>query len=162
MTDRDLASLFEYPDENYMAALRACGLSAGFEGLSLEKLQEAFIQAFDLNPDAALDIGWHLYGENYERGEFLLKMRSELRRFGLAESRELPDHMTHVLRVLFRMDEDERSRFAESYLQPALSKIAAALEKAGSPFVNLLRAVEGAISSRDHRGVELTEEVTYD
>ncbi len=141
-----LARLFEYPGADYRAALRECKIATGFvrsiEGLSLEQLQEAFIQAFDLNPDAALDIGWHLYGENYQRGEFLVKMRGELRRFGVAESRELPDHLAHVLRVLARMDEGERGAFVNSYLTPALSKMTAALEKVDSPFLNLLQAVE--------------------
>jgi nitrate reductase delta subunit len=150
-----LARLFEYPGADYREALAGCRAAVEFarsmEGLSLDQMQEAFIQAFDLNPDAALDIGWHLYGENYERGEFLVKMRGELRRYGVAESRELPDHLTHVLRVLARMAEGERPVFANTYLLPALSKMTAALERAGDPFLKLLKAVEQtALAGVDH------------
>ena len=63
-------------------------------------LEEAFTGTFDVNPACALEVGWHLFGEEYARGMFLVRMREELRKYGLAESSELPDHVSHVLAIV--------------------------------------------------------------
>ncbi len=42
--------------------------------------EELYTRTFDLNPVCALEIGWHLFGEDYERGAFLVRMRDQLRR----------------------------------------------------------------------------------
>jgi nitrate reductase assembly molybdenum cofactor insertion protein NarJ len=70
-----------------------------------------------------MEIGWHLFGENYERGEFLVRMREQLRRYGIEESSELPDHLTHLLVLIGRMEHEEAAELAGQFLLPALSKI---------------------------------------
>jgi len=138
-----LAPLFVYPDERYKAlALAAPELAAAIEGYSTEKIQELFVGTFDMNPDGAPDIGWHLYGENYDRGEFLVKLRGEMRRYGIPESTELPDHLSHVLPLVARMPEPEAGEFAKSHLLPALEKMLASLEGKQNPFEKLLRTVK--------------------
>jgi len=119
--------------------------------LSVEELQELYVRTFEMTPDACLDIGWHLFGENYERGEFLVRMRQTLRRCGVAESSELPDHLSHVLAALGRMENDEAVRFVEECLQPALAKIISALD--GHPYQALLRGVESALTPLRQAGV---------
>ena len=106
-------------------------------GLSLEQLQELYVQTFDWNPATCLEIGWHLYGEQYDRGEFLVKMRQELRRHGLEESAELPDHLSHALRLAARMEPGEAEEFREKFVRPAVEKILPALN--GNPYQRLLR-----------------------
>jgi nitrate reductase delta subunit len=86
-------------------------------------MQELYVQTFEFNPACTLEIGWHLFGENYERGEFLVRMRQELRRHGIPESTELPDHLTHLLPLIDRMEHAEAARLAGEYLLPALGKI---------------------------------------
>jgi nitrate reductase assembly molybdenum cofactor insertion protein NarJ len=71
----------------------------------------------------ALEIGWHLYGEQYKRGEFLVRMRSLLRRHGIAESLELPDHLSHCLLLLPRLEEREAFQFVRGCLRPGLERI---------------------------------------
>src|SRR5690348_7356817 len=90
-------------------------------------MQELYVQTFEFNPACTLEIGWHLFGENYERGEFLVRMREQLRRYGIAESHELPDHLTHLLPLVAAMDRDEAARFAGEFLLPALAKIRGAI-----------------------------------
>lgn len=141
------ASLLTYPGPDYHACARACAAAAPspemedftrtIEGLPVETLQELYTQTFDWNPDTTLDIGWHLFGENYDRGDFLVKLRGALRTYGLAESHELPDHLSHVLPLLDRLPEDERADFAAKYLLPALEKLRAGLAKTESPFLPL-------------------------
>ncbi len=117
---------------------------------STEALQELFIQTFDMNPVRSLEVGWHLFGENYDRGTFLVKMRQQLRRFGIAESGELPDHITHVLAVLGRMPADEAEEFAVACVFPALEKMRAGFDdkKEENPFKNVMDAIAGLLRGR--------------
>lgn len=112
--------------------------------LSLEDLQEAYTRSFDMSQDCSMEIGWHLHGENYARGEFLVEMRRALRRHGLAESTELPDHLVHVLPILGRAAPDEREQLVARCL-PALDKVLAGLQGQDSPFEDLLRSVRAFV-----------------
>ena len=89
--------------------------------------QELYVQTFEFNPACTLEIGWHLFGENYERGEFLVRMREQLRRHGIAESTELPDHLTHLLPLIALMDHGEAAQFVGEFILPALTKIRSAI-----------------------------------
>lgn len=91
-------------------------------------MQELYVQTFEFNPACTLEIGWHLFGENYERGEFLVRMREQLRRHGIAESTELPDHLTHLLLLIASMEHDEAAQLAGEFILPAIDKIRAALK----------------------------------
>ena len=113
--------------------------SDGLSALSYEELanrlkypddpavQELYVQTFEFNPACTLEIGWHLFGENYERGEFLVRMREQLRRHAIAESSELPDHLTHLLLLVDSMDHDEAAQLAGEFILPALAKIRSAI-----------------------------------
>ena len=139
-----LARLLEYPDESYVERCREAGLdafTAEMEKLSPSRIQEEFIATFDWNPATALDLGWHLYGEQYARGEFLVRVREELRRYGIRESAELPDHLTHILPLLGRMDPSEAAQFTREFVAPAVAKLVAALDQKQTPFALLMRAV---------------------
>ena len=159
-----LASLLAYPREQYLSNAVLC-LEALAESdpeaavplgefleqtrsLSLEGLQELYAATFDLDPACSLEVGWHLFGENYERGEFLVKMRGELRRLGIAESTELPDHLTHALAALGHMEPQEAADFATACLFPALDKMRAALKGKSNPFENALLAVSHVLEHR--------------
>jgi nitrate reductase delta subunit len=60
------------------------------EKMGVTDLEEFYTRTFDINPVSALEIGWHLYGEQYERGAFLVKMRELSRTLGVEESTSLP------------------------------------------------------------------------
>ncbi len=146
-----LALLFSYPGDDYPALCLEAALpefAAAIAAHSTAQLQEMFITAFDWNPATALDLGWHLYGEQYARGEFLVKMREELRRYGVQESAELPDHLTHVLAVLARMDSTAAEKLAQECVAPAVAKLVAVLEQNHSPFAPAMRAVWAALPVR--------------
>lgn len=122
-------------------------------GLSPTDLEELYTRTFDINPISSLEIGWHLYGEAYERGAFLVKMREMLRRYDVQESAELPDHLVHVLHLLSRMDGDEADAFIRTYLLPALKKMLDGFSKQSSPYEHVLRALFTAIEQRQAEGV---------
>jgi nitrate reductase molybdenum cofactor assembly chaperone NarJ/NarW len=113
--------------------------------LRTDQLQELFTQTFDLNPMCSLELGWHLFGENYERGQLLVRVREELRRHGLAESSELPDHLTHILRLVERMEHETAADFVAACVLPALEKMLLALRGKENPFENVLLAVRSLL-----------------
>ncbi|MBI4265466.1 MAG: molecular chaperone TorD family protein [Acidobacteria bacterium] len=151
-----LAALLAYPRPDYRARLAACrealrtggadaighleAFASRVDGLTLEQLQERFTGTFDLNPACTLDVGWHLFGEQYERGAFLVEMREALRAHGVPESVELADHLTHLLMLLGRLDGARAADLASRALEPALERVLSSLAGTGNPFEPLLRA----------------------
>jgi nitrate reductase delta subunit len=168
-----LASLAAYPGQDYRDVLRLCRellvpipeaaswlerFAAQVVPLEQTELEELFTRTFDLNPVCSLEVGWHLFGENYERGEFLVWMRRQLRRFGLPESTELPDHLSHVLALLGRLPAGEADRLLSRSVLPALDKMQAGLSRTENPFLFLLEAVRQVVLSPN--GIALPEEAT--
>lgn len=159
-----LAALFEYPGEGYRERVRTCAAAMVIEqpeaaslyeqfrgeidGLSTDELQELFTRTFDLDPACTLEIGWQLYDEDYRRGEFLVQMRQGLREKGLPESTELPDHLTHALALLGRLEPDEAPEFAGRFLLPALDKMLAAWKKNRNAYAALVESVFMLLKSR--------------
>jgi nitrate reductase molybdenum cofactor assembly chaperone len=115
--------------------------------LSLHELQELYIRTFDLNPVCALEMGWHLFGENYDRGLLLVKMRQQLRAHGLEEDTELPDHLTNALGLLPRMERQAAVYFAEAVVLPALEKMLEAIRGKENPYEHVLEAARLVIRS---------------
>ncbi len=162
-----VGALFRYPDGGYLEAARQCHRAVGaaepdaaaplarfltqMESLLTEAQQELFTATFDLNPSCALEVGWHLFGENYERGAFLVKMRRQLTRFGLHDLGELPDHLRLMLEVLGRMPAEEAEKFASACLLPALGKMRANLAGKSNPFEDVLDAIALLIERRHGR-----------
>jgi nitrate reductase assembly molybdenum cofactor insertion protein NarJ len=150
-----VASFFEYPAEGFdVRARTALGvLEREAPGLALvcrpladagSGLEETFARTFDWSGERSLDLGWHLYGEQYERGAFLVSMRSRLRVAGVEEATELPDHLTGVLRALGRMEAAEADAFCAAILAPALGKLVAGFDRTEpNPYRAPLVALDG-------------------
>ena len=138
---RRLADLLRYPDARLMRAPDDSPEIREFfdeiERVDPEGMEELYTQTFDLNPVATLEIGWHLWGEQYERGRFLADLRALQASLGIDEGTELPDHLTVLLETLDRMDDP--APLAER-IAPALAKIAAPLEEHGNPYRHLIAA----------------------
>jgi nitrate reductase delta subunit len=153
-----IADVLTYPGENYSELARACAAcaSASCAGelrafaeavapLSTEAAQELFTRTFDLNPLCSLELGWHLFGENYERGLLLVRMRQEMRACGLPESSELPDHLTHALRLIDRMEHERAADFTSAIVLPALMKMLPTFGEKQNPYEHVLRALALAL-----------------
>jgi nitrate reductase delta subunit len=155
-----LADLLEYPDRHWQENLSRNVQAAGaenaaecaefgrlLEGVSLEALQEHYTRTFDLNPVCALEIGYHLFGENYKRGIFLARLREAESPFALGQERQLPDFLPVVLRLLRHLHDDElRDALVGDCLAPAVGKMLEHLEKAGSLYAPLMRAINNNLS----------------
>lgn len=170
-SSRSIAALLQYPEAGYcdrvMSAAavlsgKACeqmeALAADLAGWELSQLEEAYIRVFDLNPDCTLDIGWHLFGEDYARGEFLVKLKAEHRKYGTEDPAELPDHLPSVLRLLAEMPESDAPEFIRGFLSPALAKIRANAKEEESPFARLLSVLAVCLEEVQSPAVEAVHE----
>jgi nitrate reductase delta subunit len=113
--------------------------------MQLSQLQELFVRTFDLSPVCSLEMGWHLFGENYDRGLLLVKMRQQLRTHAIRETNELPDHLTSGLRLVAVMQRAEGAYFVEAVVLPALQKMIAALEGKQNPYQHVLLAARNLL-----------------
>lgn len=151
-----LGGLFRYPNSTYgkrlhqcRQALEACSPEAAASLLQVEQAlagsswtdwEELYTRTFDLNPSCALEIGWHLYGEQYERGRFLVRCRDLLHELEIDEAGELPDHLSSLLSALGRLPEELAAPFAARFLLPALLVMREVLRDKKSDFAGLLNA----------------------
>lgn len=114
---------------------------------SVDDLQEYYTRTFEINPTCALEVGWHLFGEQYERGTFIVKMRQTLRHYKLPESTELPDHLFHVLRALAMMPHEEAVEFSNLFLLPALKKMLGGFKGKLNVYADVLEGIQSEIIS---------------
>ena len=156
--DDAFAGLLTYPEVDYPqrieAGLRLAPVECREEleqfsklvgDLTTDQIQELFTRTFDLSPVCSLELGWHLFGENYERGLLLVRMREELRRYRLGESSELPDHLTHVLLLVAQMEHESASDFVGACVLPALEKMLQAMRGKDNPFEYVLVATRNLL-----------------
>lgn len=160
-----LAALLDYPRGDLTAAVERCRAllarrdrSAAEDLGALERaaaapaaLEELYTRTFDLDPVVTLEVGWHLYGEQYERGRFLARCRELLAAAGVDERGELPDHLASLLRALPRLPRADAARLAAKHLRPAVEKIHSGLGGAegatDNPYRPVLAAVHGAVTA---------------
>jgi nitrate reductase delta subunit len=150
-----IADMFEYPDKDYVAKVgdgaNTVGLFAfarAIESRSLSELQEVYTRTFDLNPTCALEIGFHLFGENYKRGEFLANLRETEAPFELGQEHQLPDYLPVLLRLLTKLgDEELRMSLIADCMIPAIDKMLAALKDQENPYRSLLEALRSYLWS---------------
>jgi len=148
---RQLIPMVSYPEQHTISSLKSFpnnGSSSLNDYLhfiaetELTDLQEKFTQTFDMSPTTCLDLGWHLYGEAYERGAFMVKIRELLRMQEIPESSELPDHLTHVLAALDGLNDADCAEFVKKYVQPALTKIMDGFKDSDNRFQFVIRYID--------------------
>jgi nitrate reductase delta subunit len=156
-----LAALVAYPDGDLEPRARACRAEVAaispaatvelgrfadaIAGPSVGELQEQYTETFDLNPACSLDVGWHLFGETHRRGAFMAALREDLRRAGVPETAELPDHLTHVLALVGR-EHPARAAALAALVAPAIEAVHRALATRGSPYVHVLAALRDVVA----------------
>ena len=153
-----LAGLLDYPAADWQSRCDECKdplaaegesfvsqfslFTNGTETLSLSDLQELYTRTFDLSPVCALDLGYHLFGENYKRGVFLANLRETEAPFDLGQEHQLPDYLPVLLRLLTKLtDEELRSALIVDCMIPALEKMLKTLSEGENPYRHLIAAV---------------------
>jgi len=152
-----VAALFTYPGTDWESVVENAVAGSGSAApallefareircMPLSGLQELYTSTFDLHPVCALDLGWHLFGEDYKRGLLLARMRRELRAHGIPETPELPDHLSHALLLLARMEPAPAEEFASVIVAPAVERMLKCMPS-GNLFIGLLQAVRQLIN----------------
>ncbi len=135
-----LADLFSYPDAGFAQKVQdvqallddACGEAADnlreftnfASQASLLELEEVYTRSFDVQAVTTLDIGYVMWGDDYKRGELLVKLNGEHKEAGVDCGNELPDHLPNVLRLLDAMKKPElRDELVQLLVAPALRRI---------------------------------------
>lgn len=156
-----LAELLEYPRNGHGATVRALTervaaelpearadlepLARFAENTTLGEAEELYVRMFDSNAERALEVGWQVFGEQYERGAFLVDLRGRMRDLGVAETSELPDHLTQVLRLLGRMTAVEAQTLADRAVLRSLERVRGHLAE-GEPYRGVIDAVGKALA----------------
>ncbi|HAF14120.1 MAG TPA: hypothetical protein DCK93_12660 [Blastocatellia bacterium] len=153
-----LANLLDYPGADWSRQIELMSAElteeanafaqfrAGIANLSLAELQELYTRTFDLSPVCALEIGYHLFGENYKRGIFLANLRETEAPFDLGQEHQLPDYLPVLLRLLTKLaDEELRESLIGECLLPALAKMLVAFGDGENPYRHLVEVVRATL-----------------
>jgi nitrate reductase delta subunit len=126
----------------------ALGLLAGWlEGARTGEAEEWYTVLFDLNPVCSLQLGHHLFGENFKRNLLLAGLHEELRLAGLERPSGLPDHLTTVLSLLSRLEDDASCRTLHDLaVRPALGKMNEVLSESLNPWRKVIEVLPAVIA----------------
>jgi nitrate reductase delta subunit len=114
------------------------------EDAPLISLQEEYTATFDLDPAVCLNLTYHRWGDNEERGRALAGFRQIYYSAGYESSTgELPDYLPLVLEFLsLDQQQDCFSCLGEYHKQ--VETISARLRENGSPYAGILEIVANA------------------
>ncbi|MGE3608310.1 MAG: nitrate reductase molybdenum cofactor assembly chaperone [Bacteriovoracaceae bacterium] len=128
-------------------------------------MEEAYTNTFDVQAVCPLEVGYTLFGEDYKRGEFLVRMSDlHAEHKTLLNQSELADYLPNVLMLLKEMQESEfKKEFIEKILLPSLSKMLKNFEagKGANPYARPIMALNSMLS-RQYKMNPTILEVTYE
>ncbi len=119
------------------------------------RVEEEYTRLFDMQPVCTLNVGYHLFGEQYVRGALLSNLTAELRQAGIDPSPELPDHLAPLLRLLPRLDTEGAEILATELLRPALAVMDRNLKKVSHPYRAVLAALDSLLAAAPSEPVTL-------
>lgn len=147
---KDLESELKQLDEKYFTMIQP--FTFYMETEPQANLEEAYTNTFDIQAVCPLEIGYTLFGEDYKRGEFLVRMSDLHREYNTALiNSELGDYLPNVLMLLSKMPEDGfKKEFIEKLVLPALVKMLKNFDdkKGINPFSRPLRVMNEYLSSQ--------------
>lgn len=110
--------------------------------ISLGEWEELHTHTLDLSPAWIPYIGFQMWGESYQRGNFMAILNRQMLDHQVDLDGELPDHLAPVLRYLDVSPQPEPA-LVEALI-PALQKMSAGLRKADqdNPYHHLLAAIQ--------------------
>ena len=111
-----------------------------------EKLEEAYTETFDLAVERCPYVGYHLFGDGYNRSRFLQELSARYRARGFKSGSELPDHLPVMLRYLAAGEaRAEREEILREAIEPALEKMITAHAGPTSGYDPVLRSLAAAL-----------------
>jgi nitrate reductase delta subunit len=153
------AGVFDYPSQKTSKRARECSsllkdrrassLMKSFYSYvkdhPLGRVAEVYTRTFDLQPSCSPYIGYHIFGDGYRRGEFLVRLKGRCSECGLDVGRELPDHISVVLRLLALVGGSEEDDLVALCLSPAIDRMLESLADEENPYSWALQALSYTI-----------------
>lgn len=134
-----LSKLFDYPEDNYhdnvVAAANAVSKDYPEAAAELEKflkllpmqtreMEELYSRSFDVQAVTTLDVGYVLFGDDYQRGEVLVHLNNEHSKAGNSCGQELGDHLPILLKLLPKLEDTEvKNELVTMLIAPAVEKM---------------------------------------
>ncbi|MDR3414477.1 MAG: nitrate reductase molybdenum cofactor assembly chaperone [Formivibrio sp.] len=153
---RALSALLSYPEPTLLAARdeidEAIGnclsarddlqvLSRFLSAHSLIELQENYVATFDRNPAHSLHLFEHIHGESRDRGQAMVDLMEEYRRYGLEPgNEELPDFVPLFLEFLGELPADEAKQMLGEAIH-VLAAIGTRLRRNESPYAAIFQVL---------------------
>lgn len=157
-----LAEAFCYPYpgllERLETGLTEASASPGISGLasfinnvkalSPSEWEELCTRTLDLSPAAAPYVGFQVWGESYQRGEFMAKLSRAMFELGVNTEGELPDHLVPILRYLDATNQPIPE--LDEQLEPAVERMIKILgdKDKGNPYLSLFKAVLAVVQNQ--------------
>jgi nitrate reductase delta subunit len=153
------AEILDYPRSDLAELTRVCeeqviesavgGLREfrrSVTGMPREKLEEQYTETFDLRVERCPYVGYHLFGDGYNRNRFLQELNARYRARGFEPGNEVPDHLPVMLRFLAACERGaEREEILREAIAPALEKMTTAAGDPPSVYDSVLRALAEAL-----------------
>lgn len=130
-----LAEVDKSPGKNELVAF-----VKNIDMLTRSEWEELCTRTLDLSPAAAPYVGFQVWGESYQRGEFMAKLNREMYEFDIDVEGELPDHLVPILRYLDATDKPI-PELVENY-ENAINRMASVLRSKDkdNPYLFLFEA----------------------
>jgi nitrate reductase assembly molybdenum cofactor insertion protein NarJ len=92
--------------------------------VSKYELEELYLRTFEVQSITTLDIGYVVFGDDYKRGELLVNLGKEHRRYGVDCGDELADNLSNVLKLINLIEDAELlDDLVSKIIAPALNKM---------------------------------------
>ncbi len=116
------SKIFEYPSENYHEiiietikildnnypdAAKELGKFLELLPMQIGELQELYSKSFEVQAVTSLDVGYVLYGDDYQRGIVMVNLKNEHEKVGNNCGEELADFLPNLLRLLPKIKDEE-------------------------------------------------------
>ena len=170
---KSLSFLLQYPDQTLVQELKncRCEIEALFEGSEQEMvrelirhllqtpvlaLQETFSAAFDLNPATCLNLTYHRYGDEKERGAALARYAQAYEDAGFsAVQPELPDYLPMLLELVAQ-DEEAALEWMLAENRHAITALAEGLAAGKNPYAGLFQVLSRMLpAAKTHADTEV-------
>ncbi len=146
--DNCIAAAETLPETHAFMADALLKLGDWLKQATLGEGEEWYSRLFDLSPVCTLNIGYHLFGEQYERGAFLAGLVGEHRRAGAQVPDDLPDYLPAVLRLLTRIESTEDATLLVSHaLLPALDRMVEEMGSSDAPWSRVIRELPAVLET---------------
>ncbi len=93
-------------------------------GVSRYELEELYLRTFEVQSITTLDIGYVVFGDDYKRGELLVNLSKEHRKYSIDCGGELADNLSNILKLINLIEDAELlDDLVNKIIAPALTKM---------------------------------------